>query len=90
MCNNPIREQGCTTKEDKFSERQGEKESSAIMRWTKRESSLKEPSHSTWDKLFYLGVDSLDIYGRFSLGTILAKSGNAGLLEACVRQNRNG
>jgi hypothetical protein len=59
------------------------------MRQTKRRSSLKEPRRSTLEDLCYLEVDSLDRVGRTSLGLILVKFGNAGLLEACVRQNRN-
>jgi hypothetical protein len=55
----------------------------------KRVSSLKDPSHSTWEGLFCLKVDSLDKVGQTSLGFILVDSGNTGLLEACVRQNQN-
>jgi hypothetical protein len=49
------------------------------------ESSLKEPSRSTWEDLRFLEVDSLDIVGQTSLGLILVKSRNTALLEACVR-----
>jgi hypothetical protein len=38
-----------------------------------RESSLKDPSHSTWKDLYYLEVDLMDKVGRASLGIILGK-----------------
>jgi hypothetical protein len=53
----------------------------------KRESSLKEPSRSTWEDLCFLEVDLVDRVGKNSLGPILGKFGNIGLLEECVRQN---
>jgi hypothetical protein len=65
--------------------RQGEKEELYFLRQMKRVSSLKEPSHSTWEDLCCLEGDSMDRVGRDSFGMILGKSGNAGLLEACVR-----
>jgi hypothetical protein len=45
------------------------KKSYVVLRQTKRESSLKEPSHSTWEDLCCLEVDSVDRVGRASLGS---------------------
>jgi hypothetical protein len=41
-----------------------------ILRKKKRESSLKEPSRSTWEDVCFLELDSLDRDGQVSLGLI--------------------
>jgi hypothetical protein len=79
-----VNNQGRKNLEDKEN-----KKRSVVLRQRKRASYLKEPSHSTWEDLCCLDEDSMDRVGRDSLGLILGKPGNAGLLEACVRQNRN-
>jgi hypothetical protein len=56
--------------------RQGEKKSSPILRQTKRENSLKETSHSTWEDLCFLEEDSMDKVGWVSFGMILRKNQN--------------
>jgi hypothetical protein len=60
------------------------KERYAFLRQTKRVRSLKEPSHSTWEDLHFLEVDSLDIVGQVYLGMVLGKFESAGLFEASV------
>jgi hypothetical protein len=67
-----------------FEDKERKKSSMALMK-TKRASSLKEPSHSTWKDLCYLEVDWVERVGRDFLGTVLGKFGNTSLLEACVR-----
>jgi len=62
---------------------------SSVLRKTKREISLKEPSHSTWEDLCCHEVDSLDKVRRDYFESVLGKYRNMGLLEACVSQNRN-
>jgi hypothetical protein len=42
-----------------------------VMRQTKRASSLKEPSHSTWEDLFYFEEDLVERVGKDSFGMIL-------------------
>jgi hypothetical protein len=69
--------------------RQGKKESSAVSRQTKRASSLKEPSRSTWEDLCCLEVDSLDKDGQVSLGLILAKFENRSVGGMCEAYNQN-
>jgi hypothetical protein len=51
----------------------------------KRDKSLKEPSHSTWEDLCCLEEDSMDRVCKSSFRMILGKIENAGLLETCVR-----
>jgi hypothetical protein len=46
---------------------------------------VKDPSHSKWEEFCYLEVDSIDRVGRPIFWLVLGKSGNLGLLEACVR-----
>jgi hypothetical protein len=65
------------------------KKSSAVIRQKKREISLKEPSRSTWEDLCYLEEDLVDRVVQVYFGMILRKSGNEGLMEACVRQDQN-
>jgi hypothetical protein len=58
----PIREQGCKTKEGKYEDKESKKRY-AVMRKTKRVRSLKEPIRSTWEDLFFLEEDLMDIFG---------------------------
>jgi hypothetical protein len=58
-----IREKRHTTKEDKFLEDKESKKIYAVLRETKRGSSLKEPSLSTWEEFCFLEVDSLERIG---------------------------
>jgi hypothetical protein len=44
------------------------KKSSTVLRQTKRESSLKDPSCSTWEDLCLLEEDSMEKIGEFLLG----------------------
>jgi hypothetical protein len=52
-----------------------EKKSFVAWRQTKIAISLKETSHSTWEDLCCLEVDSVDRVGKVSLGMILVNSG---------------
>jgi hypothetical protein len=59
-----------------------------VLRQMKRRNSLKEPSRSIWEDLCFLEEDSVEKFGKASLGMVLGKSGNAGMLKVCVRENR--
>jgi hypothetical protein len=63
-----------------------EKKNFAAWRQMKIAISLKETSHSTWEDLCCLEVDSVDRVGKVSLGMILANFGKCrfvgGMCEA--------
>ena len=70
-----------------------EKKSFVAWRQTKIEISLKETSNSTWEDLCFLEVDSVDIFGKVSLGMILVNSGKCrfvgGMCEAGMKSMKS-
>jgi hypothetical protein len=70
-----------------------EKKSFVAWRQTKIEISLKETSNSTWEDLCFLEVDSVDRFGKVSLGMILVNYGKCrfvgGMCEAGMKSMKS-
>ena len=62
---------------------------SQVLRMTKRARSFKETVHSTSEDFFCREVHSLESVGQACFGMIMENFGNAGLLEASVKQYQN-
>jgi hypothetical protein len=62
---------------------------SEVLRMTKRVRCFKEIVHSTSEDSGFREVHSLESVGKACFGLIMVNSGNAGLLEASVKQYQN-